>query len=320
MNIPLSINELVTNINFSKNINLPTNSKEIDEIFNLCIEYAESNDPVATFNLGVMYCRGLGISKDVSRGIHYFKKSGELNNPNGLYCLAVMYNIGCQYIEKDELESMKLYLTASNLGDSYSMIEIGNMYEYGTIIQKEYDLAFEWYQRSAELGNTLAMLHQANMYLFGYGVEKNIQKSYELHVLGEKLGGPEIMHSFGKKIQGGYFSSYITSDIDIKIFNLYKKCIDNKLLTPISCLGKLYRSSNNINIKIQILDILVKYNDLSNLNAKIEIIKLFGNTNKNLFINAWKMSNSEDCSEIYKMEKKQNILNHYPLLPYAITQ
>ena len=297
----LTLDEFVSTVHFSKDTPMPTN---VDDLFIACKKYADMNNPIAIFNLGILYNKGIGVLRNRDKAIELFERSAELDDVCGLFCLALIDRTSG---EDGLYKAMSKYLKAAKLGDSYSAIEIGNFYEYGILISKNYVSALEWYNSATKNGNTFGMLHEANMHLFGIGIEVNKQKAYDLHVLGEKLGGYEISLSFGKKIMDGYFTEFLgDTNKDMKVFNLFKYCIDNKQFAAITWLGKLYRSTNDNDVKIGILDILVRLQSLR-LDAKTELVKLFGQISASVFINSWKNQLNNDG--------KINLINTYPAIP-----
>ena len=54
-------------------------------------ELALKNDDQAMTNLGLMYLKGEGVSKDISKAQEYFFKGAELDNDSAHYNLALMY-------------------------------------------------------------------------------------------------------------------------------------------------------------------------------------------------------------------------------------
>src|SRR5574344_1350110 len=54
-----------------------------------------------------------------------------------------------------------------------SISQLGIYYQYGYVVEKDLQKAFEYYKTSAELGYSRAQSNLGNMYLNGYGVEKD---------------------------------------------------------------------------------------------------------------------------------------------------
>ncbi|BCZ19726.1 hypothetical protein NHP190012_13680 [Helicobacter sp. NHP19-012] len=58
-------------------------------------EAAKLGDAKASYNLGLMYKKGEGVSKkNYLRALQYFHKAGDLGDARGYYNLAVMYKYG----------------------------------------------------------------------------------------------------------------------------------------------------------------------------------------------------------------------------------
>ena len=80
---------------------------------------AEQGNMVAENNLGILYYRGKGVSKDYGTGLYWLKKSEAHGSANAAY-------------------------------------SIGRIYEYGLGVAKNIDTAKLWYNKATAKGNTRA--------------------------------------------------------------------------------------------------------------------------------------------------------------------
>lgn len=102
---------------------------------------AEQGNAIAQFNLGIMYKKGRGVTKDCAKAVEWFRK-------------------------------------AANQGDAIAQYQLGKMYLSGQGVPQNYVEAFKWIQGSAELGYAKAQYHIGNMYKSGQGVAENKVLAY----------------------------------------------------------------------------------------------------------------------------------------------
>lgn len=89
------------------------------------------------------------------------------------------------YQNKNYRESCICFQLAAEDGHPEAMFCLGAMYETGTGVNKEINVAFRWYRQAAEHGHPLAMYCVAMM-LLGNGVEANIpERNKWLHLAAE---------------------------------------------------------------------------------------------------------------------------------------
>jgi len=96
---------------------------------------------VAQNNLGNMYAKGEGVTKNIKEAINYYMLSAKQG-----------YHIG--------------------------QLNLGASYEYGEDAIKDYSKAFKWYELSAKQGNSQAQLYLGLLYIRGMGMKLNEYKAY----------------------------------------------------------------------------------------------------------------------------------------------
>jgi TPR repeat protein len=97
---------------------------------------AEAGDVEAQFNVGLMYERGMGVSKNERESLVWYRKSAEQGNSNAQFNLGVMYENGL-----------------------------------GTPV--DFSQAHQWYSKASVQGDGLAVGNLGMLYIRGQGVEQN---------------------------------------------------------------------------------------------------------------------------------------------------
>ncbi len=146
-------------------------------------------DDLSFNNLGFMYRHGLGVIKNVSKGLTLLKIAADLNN------VYAMRNLGAIYDNKynmyknpnDFTMAVKLYTKASELGLIYCMNDLGFLYR--NLDHKESE---NWYKKGVEKGAHMAKSNLALLYYRTNEYEKAIVLYKELKLLKENKEFDEL--------------------------------------------------------------------------------------------------------------------------------
>ena len=119
-------------------------------LYYLTFEAAQGN-PIAQYNLGLMYKNGVGVKKDLNEAIGWFIIASDNGHMLAKYALGLSYYHGNGF-RKNYQKAMNLFLDASYLGHPASQINVGNMYYYGQSVGKNYPKAHMWWSIAKEKG------------------------------------------------------------------------------------------------------------------------------------------------------------------------
>lgn len=118
------------------------------------------NSPEALLVQGCRYKKGQGCARDVKLAEKYLKQAAELNNGKA-WC------------------------------------ELGELYEYTSLVQDNIEQAAACYQKAVELGCPEGYSNLASCYLNAYGVSYDAEKALALLRKGVEAGSHEAMHLLG---------------------------------------------------------------------------------------------------------------------------
>ncbi len=76
-------------------------------------------------------------------------------------------------------DRIRLLIEKSDKGDIDSTLELGNIYYSGSGVDKDYQLAFSFYETAAKNGSVLGLSEVGYMYVAGEGVDRDYQKGRE---------------------------------------------------------------------------------------------------------------------------------------------
>lgn len=180
--------------------------KDIDKALNWYKRAAEKGDTHASCVLGEIYSDGIETRLDYAEAAKWYRLGVEQgsgaaeNNLANLYLVgqgvpkdyakaSELYNQamkhGMSSTAKHNLAELKLYATppfrnhreavpvimdAAKNGDTYSQVLLGEMYETGRGVRRDYQEAAKWYKSAADSSRAEAMVALGEMYRTGRGV------------------------------------------------------------------------------------------------------------------------------------------------------
>ena len=134
---------------------------------------AESGEcPIALCSLGLMYEYGKVGGGDIQQAIKYYREAADLNEPNALWSLGVLYKDGVDGIIEQNIEQAKdLFLGAANQWHAPAQVYLGNIYRE----EQRYQEAIELYTQAALQNNQFGQYNLGYMYENGLGTNVNYE-------------------------------------------------------------------------------------------------------------------------------------------------
>ncbi|MDD3669518.1 MAG: tetratricopeptide repeat protein [Alphaproteobacteria bacterium] len=122
-------------------------------------------DSAASYQLGRFYLTAPDVRyKSASKGLEYLKKAAHAGNVEALYMLGDAYLDGTE-VEKNLNYAFGFYLMAALKGEKKAQYQIGRLYYAGRGVPQDYESALKWLGRSANQGYVLAQQELANIRL-----------------------------------------------------------------------------------------------------------------------------------------------------------
>lgn len=97
---------------------------------------AEDGHSDSQFNLGLMYERGIGVSRDENEAVAWYLKAALQGNSNAQYNLAVLYENG-RGTEVDFAQAHRWYYKAAVQGDGLAVGNLGMLYLRGQGVKED---------------------------------------------------------------------------------------------------------------------------------------------------------------------------------------
>jgi len=140
---------------------------------------ADQGHAKAQCNLGMLYSQGLGVDKNDSKAVYWFRKAAMQNNVPAQINLAVMYSNGWG-IPQNEAEATKWYKRAAEQGHPNGQNNYGLACKMGVGAAQNDSEAVYWFRKAAEQDNhelyesiCAAQCNLGMMYFQGRGVAQS---------------------------------------------------------------------------------------------------------------------------------------------------
>ncbi len=148
---------------------------------------AESGNPAAASDLGVLYFTGKGVKQDYSKAISWFEKGAEKSYVEAQYYLGKSYLFG-HGVDKNYAVALEWLEMAAAQGSGKAYSDLSIMYFSGIGVEKNKKWALRYVKKSAEKNNPEAIFNLASLYLQGGLVKKDYRKAIELYGKSARLG------------------------------------------------------------------------------------------------------------------------------------
>lgn len=214
--------------------------------------------------IGDAYLDGTGVSKDYGQALMWFVKAERNENKDADDAIQVTLNmiktgveegvVECQNalgqallygygIPENEPEAIKSFRMAADAGCADAMANLGLCYEkgYGGL-EKNEEVAFEWYMKSAKLGSSRGELYVAQCYLNGKGVTKDNASALAWYKSSAMHGNSNAQNMVGRCLEMGWGTE---SDIDAAIEG-YKIAALSGNVTSMKNLAFLYSRGKKV--------------------------------------------------------------------------
>jgi TPR repeat protein len=113
---------------------------------------ATHNQPLAEYQLALMYQKGLGVRADPAQAFHWFESAALHGNRKAMHGLATCYAEGWG-TQKNLTEAARWFARAAALGSVNDQFNLGVLYERGMGVPQSLVDAYRWYAIAAAAGD-----------------------------------------------------------------------------------------------------------------------------------------------------------------------
>jgi len=186
----------------------------------LLAERTRKTDPATAFNwytaaatagnlqartaLGMMYNRGEGVPRDVSRAIAQFRECAADGDPAAKNELA---KILLQRGTADRAEALKLLTESVDSGQMDATVTLATLYETGIGVRQDFGEAVRLYSVAASSGSPAALTGLGILYMRGKGVRRNPKLAMELFLRASQAGYSRATYFYAESLEQGIASA-----------------------------------------------------------------------------------------------------------------
>ena len=164
---------------------------------------AESGDPGAQTELGVLYLDGEGVPRDLTQAVNWLQKAAELGSAEAQYRMGTFHAAG-RGVPRDNDEASKWYRKAAEWfrkaaeeGSPQAQYRWGTMHATGRGVTQDYAEAAKWYRKAADQGHGMAQSDLGSAYSRGRGVPKDLVESVKWYRKAAEQGTTLAQHNLG---------------------------------------------------------------------------------------------------------------------------
>ncbi len=163
---------------------------------------AQSGSPVGQCNLGYMYEKGRGVTQNHETAVYWYRQAAEQGNLRGQCNLAYMYEKGYGVPQSYD-QAVYWYRKAAERNDARGEFSLGWMYEKGRGVPQSYAEAAYWYQRAGNQGYASAENNLGCLYEAGNGVPRDYAKAISWYRKAADHGNEYGMFNLGEVYENG---------------------------------------------------------------------------------------------------------------------
>lgn len=138
---------------------------------------AKAGDPVAQYDVGVLYAQGNGLVQDYASAASWFHAAATQGNVDAEYNLGVLYERGLG-VTANPMDAVNWYRSAADQNHAGAQYNLAIAYAEGHGTEQDLATAARWYQRAAQQGLAGAMVNLAILYERGQGVTRSPVDAY----------------------------------------------------------------------------------------------------------------------------------------------
>lgn len=145
--------------------------------FAIFLKAAEQGYAEAQSDIGTMYYKGQGVTRDYKEAVKWRRKAAEQGYAEAELALGAMYILG-RGVTQDFKEAAKWFRKAAEQGNAEAQYNLGLMYYKGQEATRAYKEFVKWYRRAAELGLAGVFKYLGFSYAVDHGVLQDNVKAH----------------------------------------------------------------------------------------------------------------------------------------------
>lgn len=165
---------------------------------------AEQGDAAAQLEYGrLLKTIGNGVEQDWTKAVDMLQRSAESGNPDAQWELGLMYEFE-NHVPKDEAKALSLYRRSADAGSPIGKYMVAHCYQHGIVVAEDHSVSDSLYAEAFH--ELMALAPQEDIYVlnflgsayfWGDGVKVDRKKGFEYYLISAKKGNPETQYKIG---------------------------------------------------------------------------------------------------------------------------
>lgn len=163
---------------------------------------ARKEHPIASYNLGLMYEHGYGVTKNINTAMNWYRKAEQQNFLPAITSLGRLY-LNNLNIQNASDQAFQYFSRAANQGDAQAQTSLGSMYHSGISTHQDFKKALGLFRKAAAQGNSQAMVQLAQFYESRTDISPDSQMALSLYQHAAHLGDVSAMRKLSDLYESG---------------------------------------------------------------------------------------------------------------------
>lgn len=158
---------------------------------------ARIGDPVAQYEVALMYANGVGVSKSLEQAFAWTKTAAEKGHAQAQYLLARAYHRG-HGTDSQPKEALVWYQLAAGKGNEKAALNLSRVFA-----EPQADIAFQYALEAAQSGSAEAQFSVAEAFAQGRGTARDEAQAAHWYLLAAQQGLPRAQYAMGQLLEHG---------------------------------------------------------------------------------------------------------------------
>jgi TPR repeat protein len=171
-------------------------NKDYEKAFREWKAAAEAGQAEAQFDLGVLYAKGLGVLRDLTVAVDWYRKAAQQGNAEAQFALGQMYARGWG-VPRDVADAIRWFDLANSPDSDGPPTDYLPLEGYG--MPQDMEQAAYWYQQAADKSHAEAEYFLGELYSSGKGVKRDEEQAARWVSVSAVQGYAPAMANIGKR-------------------------------------------------------------------------------------------------------------------------
>lgn len=164
---------------------------------------SRQGDADARFELGRIYLKGDGVTKNATRALELMRSAADQGHPEAMGAVGFFYANGMG-VPKDMAKAVEWFRKGAEGGGAKAQLNLGNLLVSGNGVEKDEAEGRKWIKAAAEQNLTDALWAEGCIHYFGkYGVQVDFAAAYPCLLKSAEQGHPEAQNLVGVMLENG---------------------------------------------------------------------------------------------------------------------